>query len=58
MLDKVRAVKDVTASILAGLTTWGVTAVDDASQATIVGVVGGIVTLALTFFGGGNKVEQ
>lgn len=55
MIDKVRAAKDVAASVLAALTTFGLATLDNDTEVAVVGIVGYAVTLALTFFGGGNK---
>lgn len=55
MNDKVKAAKDIATSVLAGLTTFGVATLDSDAQVAVVGIVGYAVTLAVTFFGGGNK---
>lgn len=54
-LDPVRVFQDLAASVLAAGTAIGAFAVSSAGTAAIVGVVGSVATLVVTFLGRGNK---
>jgi hypothetical protein len=53
-MDKVRAVKDFVASVLAFVAGVGLFVVDDTTTSAILTAVGGVGSLLVTLFGGGN----